>query len=162
MARVVIRTEVFGDDPDRLPRICVLTGDPADQTIRFRLKSTPTWTYLLLFLGVIPFLVVQLFTEKVVVTRLPVQRAALDRLLRLRRTSGWLAFVGLAGVGLAFVGDSGLVMTVGVLVGLAGLVGWGVANVRLPSGRQLDARHVEVSSVHADFVAAVHRVTSVA
>lgn len=159
MADVLLPTAVFEDDPDQLPRVCALSGQSADRTVRFRLKSTPPGAYLLLFAGIVPFLAVQALTEQAVVVRLPVQQERLALVLRLRRAGGWLVLLGMGFVGLSFLRDVPALGWAGVAVFLMGLVGWVGANISLPWGRQAGPDHVEIHGVHEDFAAAIHSVT---
>ena len=155
MATCVIVASEFDDDPDRLPAVCALSGAPADRTVRFRLRSTPRWTYVLLLFGILPFLVAQYFAETSIVVRLPIREAALARLQRERKAGGALFLVGAVLVLVGFFAEVGPVLWGGVVVTVVGLAAWAFANARFPGGRQSGPDRVEIWSLHEDFVAAL-------
>lgn len=91
-----------------LPRVCVKTGRPADGTVAASFSSLPSWTYLLLLAGILPFLIAWAFGRQRVDARLPVCRGVLDRYhRRTRRASVLFGTTGVLGIA-AIVSGRGL------------------------------------------------------
>jgi hypothetical protein len=65
-----------------LPPICALTGEPTSSFSEVRYRTTPRWVILLIFLGVVPFVVGWLLTRRVVGGVLPVSARVRKRLAR--------------------------------------------------------------------------------
>ena len=156
MATVRIPQDLF--EAGELPRVCVKSGEPADQTIKATFRWLPPWTYLLLLAGVLPFLIAMVFADEKVVGRVPVRNLIVERHRRLGHLVwGWLAVVILAAVGAAMAGPGWLWW--GVLVGVAGVVGTLIQQSR----GWIDARQVrgtstvEVRRVHPGFVTALEQ-----
>ena len=72
MAKVEVPASWLGREAERLPQVCVLSGDEAVGTVAFQLVHTPAWTYLLLPFGVVPFLIAIQFTAERNRVELPV------------------------------------------------------------------------------------------
>jgi hypothetical protein len=157
LARVWVDREHFvaGD----LPEVCVITGMPADDEVPVRFTSLPPWTFLLLFAGILPFLIAAWFAPQRIEGLLPVQADAL-RGYRRRRRRSWLSFGGAIVALAATVATSapgGLVIAAiaAVVVTFVGVV---VVDQRFTDG-QIDrsGAHVEVRHVHPRFVDAVEQ-----
>ena len=78
-----------------LPPLCAKTGEPADGFAKVVSNSTPSWTWILLLFGILPFLIVHYFTTVRIVGLVPMSDVALrrgrafidlPRLLRSRRS----------------------------------------------------------------------------
>jgi len=120
MARVWI--PFVAAELDALPAVCVRTGEPADRFLALSAKARAGWTWWLLPLGVLPFLVVRHFAHQVTVL-VPLASGAGRRFERLR-FAGQLALVAaavLAGAGL-LVGSRDVLLTGIAFLGTAGLV----------------------------------------
>lgn len=156
MGRETVRLPADDVRAGRLPPVCVLTGEPADGLVAVRLPATPSWTWVLLLFGFVPFLLASGFATRYVEGELPVTQAAHARSRRRRRTAWWAIGGGVAvilvGIGiqleeLAFAGLA--VLAGGVL--LFAVVEWrfvGAAYVDDPTV-------VELRRVHARFVTAL-------
>lgn len=156
MADVTVERSVLTEEgAHQLPRVCVLSGEPADGTIWFRLSHTPAWTFLLILFGILPFLIAEYFTTERIKVTLPVTRAALARLRRMRRLRTALLLVGVALFVVALVAGSTALLWAGVAMFLAGAVLWVAVSWRMPSWAPADVDAVTLRSVHADFVHAV-------
>lgn len=120
MARVWI--PFVAAELDALPAVCVRTGEPADRFLALSAKARAGWTWWLLPLGVLPFLVVRHFAPQVTVL-VPLASGAGRRFERLR-FAGQLALVAaavLAGVGL-LAGSRDVLLTGIAFLGAAGVV----------------------------------------
>lgn len=62
-----------------LPPVCAKTGDTADGFATLEFTSTPSWTWILLLFGIIPFLIAQYFSRSRVLARVPMSNRALRR-----------------------------------------------------------------------------------
>src|SRR5262249_55903584 len=84
-----------------LPPICVKSGVDTRSFTRIRITSAPGWTWILILLGVLPFLIVRYFFTKSAAGRVPVSEEVGRRV----RNIQWvLLAVFLAGVALIVVG----------------------------------------------------------
>lgn len=156
MATMRIPRDLF--EAGELPRVCVKSGEPADQTIQATFRWLPPWTYLLWLAGIFPFLIAVVFADEKVVSRVPVGNPIVERHRQLGRVVwGWLAVALLAGVGAAMAGPGWLWW--GTLVGVAGAVGTLIQQSR----GWIDARPVrgtstvEVRHAHPGFVTALEQ-----
>lgn len=149
-----------------LPAVCVTTGAPAEGWYTDRFESRVGAQWLLLLVGLLPFLVVRALTRKTAKGRVPVSREAFAAMTAAgRRRTRWLVGLGLGGVvaagsGLAVVagdraegpvGPSLLVLGVVLLVA-AGAVG---ARRTVPGHVEASGRWVVLEDVHPAFAAAV-------
>jgi len=120
MARVWI--PFVAAELNALPAVCAKTGEPADRFLALPARARAGWTWWLLPLGVLPFLVVRHFAQEVTVL-VPLAPGAGRRFERLR-FAGQLALaeaIVLAGAGL--LGGSRDVLLAGItFLGAAGLV----------------------------------------
>jgi hypothetical protein len=87
MAVVAIHT----GNIDRLPDICIKTGEPAEGARRQEFGDIPGWTLLLIFWGLIPFLIAAGFARR----RLAAEIPASDQVLRRLRMVDYSAIAGL-------------------------------------------------------------------
>lgn len=139
-----------------LPRICVVTGRPADGTVPFRFDSLPTWTWVLLLAGIVPFLVAWFFVSESVRGEVPVLAEVVERYHRRRRQGVGLAVAGLAVIFLA----AGLDVDWGAWLGLAtmaaGMVVTASASRLFITGRlEGDGTVVRLRRVHPRFAEAL-------
>ena len=154
MARTVVpREALYRAD---LPPICVVTGRPADGTVRARFDSLPSWTWILLLFGVFPFLIASLFATERVVGEVPVVREAVERFHSRRRWGAVTLVAGVAGLMYAAWAPAGWMLWPSVPLTMVGVAACVRASFSLADGRPLrDGTHVQLSRVHPDFVAAV-------
>jgi hypothetical protein len=149
MARVWI--PIVSAELDALPAVCVKTGEPADRFLALSARARAGWTWWLLPLGVLPFLVVRHFAPEVTVL-VPLASGAGRRFERLR-FAGLLALaeaVVLAGAGL--LGGSRDVLLAGVtFLGAAGLVRTLEVAHSVRATLDLSARGILLSGVHPVF-----------
>jgi hypothetical protein len=133
-----------------LPRVCAKTGGAADGVAQLEFTSTPSWTWILLLFGILPFLIARSFSRIRVNASLPMS----DDALRRGRVFNWtvriLFAVGVAlliagsaaGPALAWAGFAVLLGSVLVLV-----VGWPFI---WPTGH-VDGDWVQLGFVHPRF-----------
>jgi hypothetical protein len=135
-----------------LPSVCAVTGEATDRTVRFRFDSVPTWTWLLLFFGVFPFLIASFFATEKVEGQVPVVPQVIERYHRLRRRSFVLGGTGVALVAIAFVAVRELVWVGLAAIAFALVVGI-IASRSFINGRLDDTgRWVKMTRVHPAFV----------
>jgi hypothetical protein len=142
-----------------LPPICVVTGGPADGTVTCRLESLPTWTWILLLFGVVPFLVALLFAQERIEGQVPVVREVVTRFHLLRKRAALLAAGAFLALIVAIPGPTipALVVSAGVMATALATGLW--ARWRFIHGRPVGDRRVRLSGVHPDFAAAVRAAT---
>lgn len=155
MARVWVEREALraGD----LPPVCAISGEPADTHLPVRFSHLPPWTYLLLFAGVLPFLIALWFAPEPIPGRLPV-RAEVVRSWRRRRRRATVATVAafvvvVAALALGWPPEL-MIGALVLFVVTAGALAWvasGMADGTLDASR----RWVELRRVHERFAAAV-------
>jgi hypothetical protein len=103
-----------------LPPVCVVTGRPADGLVPIRFNALPGWTWVLLLLGILPFLIASLFARERVVGEVPVVAAVVERFRRRRRGSFGLGAAGLVCVAVAAAAQVAWLAWLGVLAMAAG------------------------------------------
>jgi len=149
MARVWI--PIVTAELDALPAVCARTGEPADRFLALSARARAGWTWWLLPLGVLPFLVVRHFAPEVTVL-VPLASGAGRRFERLR-FAGQLALVEaivLAGAGL--LGGSRDVLLAGfTFLGAAGLVRTLEVAHSVRATLDLSARGILLIGVHPVF-----------
>ena len=96
--------------------VCVKTGRPFDQWLKQTFTYTPRWTYLLLFLGILPFVIAALLARKQVTLEFPAVAGT-----RSRRVGLILA--------IAITGFLGASLLIGSLAGTGG--GWAITGAVL-------------------------------
>lgn len=148
-----------------LPAVCALSGQQADGAYTETFRSPVGSQYLLLLLGVVPFLVVRYATRKEAIGKVPVTRAAFLSLERQARDRRWRSLLLVAGGIVLGLAAGPLVASVatalGAVVGLAalGLVVAGVVHdVRTTLLRghvEPSGRWVVIENAHPAFAAAV-------
>jgi hypothetical protein len=147
MARVAIDTRRLGE----LPNLCVKTGEPTGMRRRQDFADIPGWTLLLIFWGLIPFLIAAGFARRKITVDLPASEETLRRI----RTVDVGAVVGLVvGIGLlitVLVTDTAGFAWAGIAVALATLLAAALARgVVWVSGR-LDGEILWLYGVHSRF-----------
>jgi hypothetical protein len=157
LARVWLdRQDVVTGD---LPEVCVITGMPADDLVPVRFTSLPAWTFLLLFAGILPFLIAAWFAPQRIEGLLPVQASALRAYHRRRRRS-WLSSGGtLVALAATVASDAPRGLVIAAIAALVvAFVGVVVVDQSFADG-QVDrsGAHVELRHVHARFVQAVEQ-----
>jgi hypothetical protein len=166
----VASVDVLASDlsPERLPRICVKTGEPADGSVSFRFLTVPIWVALFLLGGLIAVLPVWLMTRRMARGRLPMVARARLRLSVARWSarglmvaSGLLVLLGLMGDGneslLALAGGS---VATGLIVKYAAVPRFGVrGRVRRPD--EAGRTWVQLKGVHPNFVTELTRMNAV-
>lgn len=133
-----------------LPPVCAKTGEAADGVARLEFTTTPSWTWILLLFGILPFLIARGFSRVRVNGLVPMSDSALRR----GRIFGRVVFIlfllgaalliwgSAAGPAIAWAG-------IGVLLGslLVVVVGWPFI---WPTG-QIDGDWVQLGFVHPRF-----------
>ena len=147
MATAVIDTQHL----DGLPRLCAKTGVPTETAKSQEFADIPSWTLLLIFWGLLPFLIAVGFARRKVRVNLPASGDTLRRLRVVRLGS----VAGLAlGVGLlvsALMTEESAWAWGGITVALVTLLGGAVAHrVVWVSGR-LDRDVLRLYGVHPSF-----------
>lgn len=151
MASVTVPRSAVGDGG--LPETCVVMGQPADGTVEVRSDSLPSWTWALLLVGVLPFLVAPAFASARVEGAVPVIRETVVRFHRRRRLSTVLLVAGGLGWVSAAWADVGWVWT--YLSFVDGRPVRGGTHVR-PSAATIVLRSARLSAsraAHATFLA---------
>lgn len=143
-----------------LPPVCVKTGMPADGTVRVTFSRLPTWTYLLLLAGIVPFLIAAFFAREQVRGRVPVTRAAVERYEAYARwlRLGW----GLAGFGLlaaAVLSEPWMLMLLAVGFGVVLVVELRRAQAWIAGNPVPGTAEVEIRRVHPNFAASLQQTT---
>lgn len=133
-----------------LPPVCAKTGAAAAGTAELQFTATPSWTWILLLFGILPFLIARSFSRIRLNALLPMSDAALRR----GRAFNWtVRILFVVGVGLLIAGSAtGPALAwagIGVLLGsvLVVVVGWPFI---WPTG-QVDGDWVRLGFVHPRF-----------
>jgi hypothetical protein len=147
MATVAIDTRQLGE----LPNLCVKTGEPTGTTRRQDFADVPGWTLLLIFWGLIPFLIAAGFARRKITVGLP----ASEQTLRHIHTVDLGAVAGLVvGIGLlvtALVSREAAFAWAGIAVALTTLVAAaGARRIVWVTGR-LDGEILWLYGVHPGF-----------
>jgi hypothetical protein len=147
MARVAIDTRRLGE----LPSLCVKTGEPTETTRQQDFADIPGWTLLLIFWGLIPFLIAAGFARRKITVALPASEETLRRV----RSVDFGAVAGLVvAIGFlvtALVSQEALFAWAGIAVALATLLGAAlVRGVVWITGR-LDGELLWLYGVHPRF-----------
>jgi hypothetical protein len=72
-----------------LPPICVKTGQPTDETLTIRGAAAPSWTYVLILFGFLPWLIVRAFASRRYEVTVPLTREVWQRYREWKR-AGWI------------------------------------------------------------------------
>jgi hypothetical protein len=106
-----------------LPRICVISGRPTETMYKMRWLWAPSWTWIFVFLGLFPALIVRYLAGDKVAGYLPVHPTV-------RRKCRWFTSLGALALLVGFftaIGGLADSQAVAALLGVALLVGGGVA-----------------------------------
>jgi hypothetical protein len=134
-----------------LPEVCALTGQPADQPQAVPARARAGWTWWLLPLGVVPFLVARHFAPEVTI-RVPLAAAVVRRIDRLRMVCLLVLVEAVALVAAALVVDRRDVLVAGIAcLAAAGLVQALVAACSVRATLDPSARGILLSGVHTVF-----------
>jgi hypothetical protein len=127
----VARTAATIEDLEagNLPPVCAKTGEPADGFATMVFTSTPQWTWILLFFGILPFLIVRYFTTVRITGLVPMSDVALGRARAFTWTyRGFFVLSGLVIVIGFFMRDRPAILLEGLVILivtlLVMLVGW--------------------------------------
>jgi hypothetical protein len=155
MARIAVRREAF--EQGTFPRVCCKTGRPADLSRRWEFSNTPGWTWILLFLGVFPFLIATAFATERFSGVLPLSARAEGRLLVTKRLIWLFGAAAVVSFVLALVAYDTLIP---IALAFAALCLVTIAiNWFLSPNANLDGRDVVIlSNIHRGFVAAIHAI----
>lgn len=154
MARTVVARESLYRA--ELPPVCVVTGRPAESTVRVRFDSLPSWTWILLLFGVLPFLIASWFATERIVGAVPVTREAVTRFHRRRRSSTLALLAGVVGLLYAGWAVAAWALWLAVPLTVAGVAGCIWAYFSFPDGRLVrGGTQVLLVRVHPSFVTAV-------
>jgi hypothetical protein len=100
MATVLLHKVEF--QSRELPAYCVVTGEPATTFVKWKAATHhPPWAFLLIFFGVVPFVIYLAVTSRSVTLRLPATDAVQQRL---RRDRELYRGIGITGFVLTFGG----------------------------------------------------------
>lgn len=144
-----------------LPAVCVKTGQPADDWMWVSFRTTPPWTRLLLFIGLLPYLIARVTTGVQASGHLPTVKSVAWRRMACLIGGPVAVVIGVMVIALGSAFNSGATLAAGALLFVAGiglLIGFRVlspwAVVRKPQGYPHD-RVVVLRRVHPNFVRAV-------
>lgn len=147
MAAVPIATENL----DSLPDTCIKTGTEAERARRQEFADIPGWTLLLIFWGLIPFLIAAGFARRKVTVDLP----ATDQVLRRIRMVDFSAIGGLVlAIGLlvtTWPTQEGAFVWIGLAVAVLTLLGGAVARRMVWVTGRLDGETLWLYGVASDF-----------
>jgi hypothetical protein len=155
MARVAARVSDL--EGGSLPPVCAKTGVPTDGHTTIRFSSAPSWTWILLLFGILPFLIAQFFATVRIEAIVPMSEVAQRRVTVFNRLSIGLIALNLVVIVAGFVLDTQTAILVGLAMLLAVVVVMLLAvPFVLPSG-QVSGEWVQLSAVHERFAAEVDR-----
>lgn len=155
----VVNALVSDLEGGRLPAVCAKTGVPTDGYTKIRFSSAPTWTWILLLFGILPFLIAQYFATVHVEGIVPMSDVAQRRVTVFNRL--FIGFVALGVVVIAVgwwaLDTEGTVILVGLAMMIAAaFVMFLALPFVLPSGAVL-GEWVQLSFVHERFAAELDR-----
>lgn len=139
-----------------LPPVCAKTGEPADGFAEIEFTSTPSWTWILLLFGILPFLIARYFSTVRIVGLVPMSDAALRRGRAFAWTTRGAFALGVLVFAIGLFTDPTVVAVgIGVVIValLVTLVGWPFV---WPTGTVTD-EWVWMSFVHERFAAELDR-----
>lgn len=148
---VMVRVAIDARQLDSLPDLCVKTGEPTGSIRRQDFADIPGWTLLLIFWGVIPFLIAAAFARRRIGVDLPASEETLRRirLVDSGAVAGLVLAIGLLVVG--WVSQGAVFAWAGIAVALITLVAAAVARgMSWVSGR-LDDEILWLYGVHPAF-----------
>ena len=147
MARAAIDTQQL----DRLPSLCVKTGVPTRTAKSQEFADIPGWTLLLIFWGLIPFLIAAGFARRKVTVDLPI---AEDTLRRIRLVDVGSVAGLILGIGLlvaAWLNGGSVFAWSGIAVALITFVGGAVARSMIWVTGRLESDVLWLYGVHPSF-----------
>jgi hypothetical protein len=152
MARITVASDAL--ERGQFPPVCCRTGVHTDNYVRWNFVETPTWTWILLPFGFLPFVIARFATSKTFSGVLPISPNVVRRVRRLSQAAVVLAALGVA----AFVAALATTVPVAiafVLLGLA-VLAFVAELVGSPDARR-DLRRgaVEIRNVHPTFVGTI-------
>ena len=154
----VVHARVSDLEMGALPRVCAKTGVPTDGSTKIRFSSAPTWTWILLFFGIFPFLIARYFATVHVEGIVPMSDVAQRRVTVFNRL-----FIGLVALGavVIVVGFALATEAALILVGLAMMIAavfvmFLAFPFVLPSGAVV-GEWVQLSFVHERFASELDR-----
>jgi hypothetical protein len=143
-----------------LPHVCAKTGQPADGFATLQFASAPGWTWILLFFGILPFLIARYFAARRIYARIPMSDLALRRIYAFTWTYRifFVAAVLLLAAGWLLSEDQGsIVLLIGVATLVVTIAFWSIGWFFVfPTGRVED-EFVTMSFVHRRFADQVER-----
>jgi hypothetical protein len=147
MARVAIDTRQL----DALPHLCVKTGEPTETTRRQDFADIPGWTLLLIFWGLIPFLIAAGFSRRKITADLPASEETLRRLslVDIGAVAGLVLGFGLLVA--ASVREQGVFAWAGIAVALITLMAAAGMRAVVWVGGRLDKEILLLHGVHPVF-----------
>jgi hypothetical protein len=155
VARIAVRRDAF--EQGTFPSVCCKTGRPADGVERWEFSNTPSWTWILIFFGIFPFLIATAFATERFSGLLPISSVAASRATVARRLC-WL--FGVAALICFALGLTSYDSLLPIALAFAALCLIAIAGRSLMSpNANLDGRDVVIlSNVHREFVAAIHAI----
>ncbi len=155
MARIAVRRDAF--EQGTFPVVCCKTGRPADLSRRWEFSNTPSWTWILIFFGVFPFLIATAFATERFSGVLPMSNLAESRFQVTKRLFWLFGVAAFASFVLSFAAFDPMFPIAFAFAALALIT---IAlNWFLSPNANLDGRDVVIlSNVHRDFVAAIHAI----
>lgn len=142
----------------RLPRRCLVTGEPTDNLVKRRLYATPAWTWWLLPVGLLPAAIVQAAVSDDVRARIPIAPQVMAARRRRLGLAGALASAAVALTVLASALEVPVlpVAVLGLLV--AAIVLAVAAKAALPGARSgVHRQTIWLTRVHPDAAAEIDR-----
>ena len=134
-----------------LPEVCALTGRPASQPQAVPARARAGWTWWLLPLGVVPFLIARHFAPEITI-QVPLAPPVVRRIERLRLACLLVLVEAVALATAALVVDRDDLLVAGIAcLGVAGLVRALAVAFSVRATLDPSARGVLLSGVHATF-----------
>jgi hypothetical protein len=155
MARVAARVSDL--EGGTLPPVCAKTGVPTDGYTKIRFSSAPTWTWILLLFGILPFLIAQFFATVRIDAIVPMSEVAQRRVTVFSRLFIGLVVLSVGVIAVGIVLDTQTAVLVGLAMLLVVVVGMLLALASLLPSGQVSGEWVELSGVHERFAAELER-----
>jgi hypothetical protein len=135
----------------QFPAVCPKTGEPTRDELLVKLNWQPQWVYVLLLLGVVPFAIASMVTQKRATIRFPMSAPVIAR-RRIGRIVGIGGFI--ASIALMIFGgsqDTPVIFLVALLAMLAALI-YMVIAVRLFKVVKITDHFALLRGVHPSFL----------
>lgn len=143
--------------PDRIPQLCVKTGQQAQCLVPAQATATPRWAWLLVLAGGWPLFAARRWWFPHETLALPARNHVYDRLSWTRRgVAGCFAVAALGAVGSLVTGSPTGLLAAWVLA-VATTAGWLLLVPRSWVSAQLDGGRVTLGGVHPTTAAALQR-----